>query len=302
VANVLVTLSIQTSEGTITLTRTDSASIIFVGATVQVEPEDATKGVGEPSVATVTVMVDDGTGSNAGIIPGEAFSISISPTPDEVIDNCSTSGTDENGQCSLTIVSSSPGTYTLSGTISITFTIEGLDPFIISRTIGPARVTYISGKVSPTDTTCEAFIDGSAAVLGEVLYNLKDGLINSAAPGVFYYYSQVTAPEREFRIDLEQSSNPAFTPFEVQNKQQIRLYNTDCSTPKVRFETGFQDGQAWIDIFNAKPGEVFIVSVKYATGSVVGQPDPGEVTYSFATKILGEVLDKALNDLTLLSK
>src|SRR5262249_43508308 len=51
-----------------------------------------------------------------------------------------------------------------------------------------------TGKVAPTETTCQDFTSGTAGDLTQVMYGTKIGRINNTSPGVFFYYSRVTAP------------------------------------------------------------------------------------------------------------
>ena len=76
--------------------------------------------------------------------------------------------------------------------------------------------------------------------------------------------------------------------FEGQNIQQIRLFNFDCSVPSVNYNTSFPGGRATIEIKSkAVIGQAYIVSVKYETGTVVGQdmPEPLTVHYDFETVV-----------------
>jgi hypothetical protein len=123
-------------------------------------------------------------------------------------------------------------------------------------------------------------------------------VINNVAPGVFFYYTTFTAPDADgFRVDVEQShGDPASMPnFTVQNESNIRLFNGDCTDPTVSYSIGFQNGQAWVEfngpVFPAQ-GDIFILSVKYETSSVVGQPipNPSTVHYDFKTYIDGGTL------------
>jgi hypothetical protein len=106
-------------------------------------------------------------------------------------------------------------------------------------------------------------------------------------------------------IDIDQTNNdPSFALFEVQNDQQVRLFNGDCTEPMVGYSTGFDGGQAYITIDGASTGQMFIVSVKYETGAVVGQPiddpnSPPTIHYDFSTLINGSVIGRDLDGLDL---
>ena len=103
-----------------------------------------------------------------------------------------------------------------------------------------------------------------------------------------------------------QNAQPGFTLFEVQNIQQIRLFNADCSTPRFSYTKAITNGQASIEVHlarGAKVGDLFIVSVKYATDAVVGQATPaGLIEYSFETAVDGKIVDFDPTGLFLRSK
>src|SRR5262249_6574401 len=49
-----------------------------------------------------------------------------------------------------------------------------------------------TAQITPTGTTCEQFLGGSAGILGEVDYQTGGKtIIQNAQPGVFFYYVQV---------------------------------------------------------------------------------------------------------------
>ena len=93
-----------------------------------------------------------------------------------------------------------------------------------------AEKIYLASQLAPTQTTCQDFISGTAEDIDVIYFGAKDGLITNASPGVFYYYNSVVANSRDFTVNVTQNSIPDFGLFEVQNAQQVRLYNADCST------------------------------------------------------------------------
>jgi hypothetical protein len=162
-----------------------------------------------------------------------------------------------------------------------------------------------TGKITPTDTTCSMYLAGTAYDLTDVWYRTKSGYINNSAPGVFFYYSQITAPSAGFTIDVVQSSSNASVPFfDPQNLSNIRLYNADCSTADGALMSIPSDGQARLAVSGATPGASYIVSVKYITGSVVGtaKPSPSTVHYDFATRVNMSVVDSDADGVNLMYK
>jgi hypothetical protein len=156
--------------------------------------------------------------------------------------------------------------------------------------------SYLSnGQITPTGTTCEQFVSGTAGDLTQVLYGVKAGKINNVAPGVFFYYTKVTATGSDpFSVEIRQvNDHPGFANFMVQNLSNIRLYNADCTTA-MNFSATYAAGQVVLNINSAAPGQEYIVSVKYETGSVVGSPlpNPSTVQYDFYTVVDGMVVDQ----------
>ena len=102
-------------------------------------------------------------------------------------------------------------------------------------------------------------------------------MINNVAPGVFFYYSTFYAPSADFVVNVDQISDPRVPDFEVQNESNVRLFNGDCSIPNATFTIDYVEGnlgQLAISITGATPGQAYIISVKYESGSVVGVDVP----------------------------
>jgi hypothetical protein len=184
----------------------------------------------------------------------------------------------------------------------------------LAVTLTPAFVNIaFPGRVLETGTTCEMYLDGSAIELTEVIYNIsrKDQVINNAAPGVFFYYTTFNAPgDAGFLVDVSQYQDADHAPlpnFTVQNESNVRLFNGDCSDPTVSYLVSFDNGQVELTFtgpaFPAKD-DVFILSVKYETSAVVGQPipDPTTVHYNFETLVDGSLVDMDLDGVFLKQK
>jgi hypothetical protein len=127
-------------------------------------------------------------------------------------------------------------------------------------------------------------------------------VINSASPGVFFYYTRFSAPiTTSLEVNVVQTTD--FVDFAVQNASNIRLFRDDCSSPIVLYQVSFVDGQAKVTFPNGvTAGEVYVISVKYETGSIVGQSDPGTVHYDFYTEIDGNIIDQDIDGLILRPK
>ena len=138
---------------------------------------------------------------------------------------------------------------------------------------------------------------------------MKAGKINNAAPGVFFYYTQVTAPASNFTIDVVQTNNNTAVPlFGVPQQNQINLFNADCTssslgTITITNENG-KPPKIEIVVSGAGTDQTFVVSVKYTSGTVVGAPVPTPTTthYDFATRVDGSTVDANTDGLDLKKK
>ena len=158
---------------------------------------------------------------------------------------------------------------------------------------GAFRYRECIGMLAHTSTTCDSYQAGTGDELrsSDVHYALQNGIISTISPGVFFYFTKVTAPRADFTIVIQQAcSNPAFPYCELQ-QGQIALYDADCNRIGDGAETA--PGQAAVDVHGARPGQVFIVSVKYSLKSLIGAPfDPAHgVRFDFRTWIDGNVVD-----------
>jgi hypothetical protein len=115
-------------------------------------------------------------------------------------------------------------------------------------------------------------------------------LIKNTAPGVIFYYSGLQAPSANFTITIQQTNNSSNgTPFfDVQQGDQVTLYNADCSNSSLG-TLSVVNGQVTLTITGATTGQVFILGAKYSPKSVVGAPAPVPATvhYDFVTKVNG---------------
>jgi hypothetical protein len=156
---------------------------------------------------------------------------------------------------------------------------------------GVFRQRECIGQLAHTSTTCATFMAGTGEDLSEVHYVVKDNIITSISPGVFFYYSKVTAPSANFTVLLVQTKDNPYFPFCEVQQDQVVLYDSDCTRVGTGTETS--PGQASINVQGATVGQVFIISVKYSLKSLVGTympPDMG-AHYDFHTMINGQIVD-----------
>jgi uncharacterized repeat protein (TIGR01451 family) len=134
------------------------------------------------------------------------------------------------------------------------------------------------GLIAPTQTTCQDFINGTAATLGQVNYSVSGGKIGQGInPGVFFYYTKITVPANT-TVTVSESQNDAAALFQV-HQGQARLYQGDCSSwtggTLINNSTGAS--------YSIATAGTYVISIKYDTKSIAGTtaPTSDPVTYTF---------------------
>jgi hypothetical protein len=163
----------------------------------------------------------------------------------------------------------------INGTVTNTATASGAfnDPASTSASATKsATVTGVNcAQITPTNTTCSDFASGTAATLSQIQYSLKNGTINQTSPGVFFYWVSVSGPG-PFTINQTNTGGlPYFT-----LAPGAFAFDSNCNS--ITSATITQDGSGNVTITGSG---IAYIGVKYSTSSVVGQPDPGTVTYTF---------------------
>jgi uncharacterized repeat protein (TIGR01451 family) len=183
------------------------------------------------------------------------------------------------------------GTYTIQaadvkvtndGSVTNHATATAKDPAGGTVTSNQAQATVnqiaSTGRITPTATTCQDFVNGTSADLNEILYTVKGQKINSVAPGVLFYYSQVTLSSGTTTqtISVTQTTSPNFTLFGIQQSQAV-LYSYPGCVKLTNNNTGS---------FGGLSDGTYVVGIKYDPSTVVGKTKPtgnGEVVYTFTT-------------------
>ena len=150
------------------------------------------------------------------------------------------------------------------------------------------------GLVSHTSVNCGTFQDGTGDGLSsdELNVQVTDNIITGIAPGVFFYWTFVTAPSANFTVNLVQTKSNLDFPYFPLHGGQIVIYDGNCNNIGSGYETS--QGQAVAEIAGAEIGEVFIISVKYNLKAIIGtymHPSSG-CQYDFMTVINGVVVDQ----------
>jgi hypothetical protein len=268
-------------------------------ANIQITPATATDPVGDNHVLTLHVNTNDGTGAGfVNAADGTLITASLSNAGGASAtfvgpSFCTTSG--GTGSCTVTISSPTAGTTTVHGTTTVT--VAGVP---LTRATGDANAgdspdaqklwqSNPQGIIAPTQTTCQDFTGGTAAILGQVNYpSSKGGLIGQGIdPGVFFYYTKITTTTANQVVTVTQSNNSTNNAalFGILNGQAW-LYPADCSSHTTGAVSGVNDSGASFTV--ATPG-TYIIGVKYQTKSIAGTPVPvpASITYTFTTSLGG---------------
>jgi hypothetical protein len=149
------------------------------------------------------------------------------------------------------------------------------------------------GMLAHTITTCSSYMSGTGDPLlsTDVNWVTKDNVITSISPGVFFYYTKITAPSPNFTVQLVQTKdNPAF-PFCGVQQVQVSLFDSNCNSMGGGTVTG--PGQASVDVQGVTAGQVFIIAVKYSLKDLVGtyMDETMGCHYDFKTVINGQIVD-----------
>ena len=165
------------------------------------------------------------------------------------------------------------------------------------------------GHIFPTQTTCCNYVTGSATQLINICTKDKSKTnaygpkVDVAVPGVFFYYSYVTAPSANFTIELRQTKASNLNKFFIiqgypSSLSQIRLTTESCSF--VTFTPSFianGTGARYV-VTGATTGARYVVSVKYDTKSIEGAlfaGTPYSNTFTF-TSFVGSTGGTLLGD------
>jgi uncharacterized repeat protein (TIGR01451 family) len=149
-----------------------------------------------------------------------------------------------------------------------------------------------TAQITPTATTCQQFLAGASPDLNAVTYGVKANKINSVSPGVFFYYSKITAPSSSFTITVPETNLLNWRVILIQQGQAL-LYDASCTKLGITGTQNATTGTVTYTVNGATAGATYVVGIKYDPGSLVGQPvskSGGKYptnTYSYSTSIDG---------------
>lgn len=133
-----------------------------------------------------------------------------------------------------------------------------------------------SAQLAPTGVSCAQFAAGTAPVLPSFSYMVKGKVLNNAAPGVFFYYSQFAAPAAAFTLEVSQTLSAAFRPIPIQDLGQVVLYDASCQKSALVQVKSFdaETGRVTVAVTGATAGQTLILGIKYSASALKGQAVP----------------------------
>ena len=256
----------------------------------------ATDANGNTATCSFTVSKVDQTPPTLTCQPNKTIGCNVTLTFDSpgASDNC--------GQPAVTVVST---TSTPSGTSTVhTRTWKATDgsgnTATCSQSVTQTACTGPLGHIYPTSTTCNSYLNG-AQPLAQLCYSFRNNKVSNITPGVFFYFTTITAPSSSFCVDIVQTKSCAsFSYFAIQQGNQITMFSSSCTNAAGGTQTSI--GQGRVCISNATPGAQYVISVKYDSKSVQGSTFTGSAPvcqYNFESRIDGAVVSGSQGSINL---
>jgi len=141
-------------------------------------------------------------------------------------------------------------------------------------------------KITPTGTTCSQFKNGTAETLLNLNYSVSNGKIkNNVTPGVFFYWVSVTVPAGNNSFTITQTITTGNFAGLFDFTSGTGVFSSNCNSLSNTITQNPTTGAMTVQ-FNAPTAGTYIISIKYDSKSIVGDPAPGlgtTVHYNFAT-------------------
>ena len=213
---------------------------------------------------------------------GDFFNVSGSIS-DDVLGSIGSFGPLAPG-ASATLTKSAMISSTVTNTATANGTFDDASSTTASAT-ATATVTAVScAQITPTNTTCSDFAGGTAATLSLLQYSVKGGLINSVAPGVFFYWDAVSAQAGSNTFYVRQAITTGnFDSHFFAMAAGSNVFDSNCVA--VSGDTLTQNGSDIAITFNAASAGTYFLGIKFDATSVKGfaVPSPTTVHYEFST-------------------
>ena len=141
-------------------------------------------------------------------------------------------------------------------------------------------------QITPTGTTCREFANGTAETLLNLNYSVSGGKIkNNVTPGVFFYWVSVTVPAGNNVVTITQTITTGNFTGLFDFTSGSNVFNSSCNSVSSTITQNPTTGAVTVQ-FNAPTAGTYIISIKYDTHSIAGDPAPSPGTtvhYDFAT-------------------
>jgi VCBS repeat-containing protein len=279
----------------ITIVQSPAAGTVLNGAGSTTVTLTATDASGNSSSCSFTVTRADQTPPVLVCKANKTIACNMALTFEEptATDNC--------GAVTINIVSTT--STDIGSAVTHTRTWQAVDAAnnlsaTCSQSITQAKC---SAHIFPTSTSCNSYKTG-AQPLAQLCYAVSGNKVSNVTPGVFFYFTYITAPSASFCIDVVQTNSCGFKYFSIQQGKQIYLYNSSCTT--VASGTEISTGQGRICITNAVPGAQYVLAVKYDSKSVNGSTFAGSAPlcqYNFESRINGTTVDNSQGSIMMTS-
>jgi len=210
---------------------------------------------------------------------------SPTPTPEESPTPTATA----TATATFTPTATATATFTPTATATATFTPTATATATSTPTPTPTPTptsTPPGSRIAPTETTCTQFRDGTAATLANLNYTLRNGYImQNVNPGVFFYWVRVTVPAGNNSFTITQTITTGNFTDTFDFTTGSNVFDSNCVSLHPTITQNGTTGAVTVQ-FNAPTAGTYIIGIKYAPKSVVGDPAPSPGTtvhYDFAT-------------------
>jgi hypothetical protein len=130
-------------------------------------------------------------------------------------------------------------------------------------------------------------VNGTSETLANLNYSVAGGKVrNNVTPGVFFYWVSVTVPAGNNVVTVTQTITGVNTftcKFSIASGQNV--FTSACNSVSSTISQNAGTGAVTVS-FNAPVAGTYIISIKYDSKSIVGDPAPSPGTtvhYNFTT-------------------
>ncbi len=205
------------------------------------------------------------------------------PGPFTITDNKIATVTCPTGSLAPTATRTCTGTYTIQAadmTVSSITNIATASTTFNGNTVtsnqAQATIYRQTAQILPTQTTCADYKAGATSY--QFLdYNINKGTISSVAPGVFFYYNQitVTAAQVPYTVTVSQthtSVSPNWPPIPIQDIGQVILWDyATCTKSSAQGPVTYNPSTGQVQFTVTQPG-TYVISIKYNPSALQGTP------------------------------